>query len=488
MAEKTIVFADKSPEVRKKVSSLLKKEGYEVITAKDGIEALKKVVSETPNLLLISNSLPGIKGYQVCKYIKNDPQMRTLPVIIMAPGKERNRLEKMLPGQAGFLEGSGNSEKLLSAVGMVFKNGEAMHRTKDIKKVPYAKSEEYLLERTLDSLDRKIDEESFYQRMRAIALDGNSFEEAVEMIMQLLLEVVSFNAAVVYFHEDFRSKVLMRMLKPVKEDFINRFKGIVFDCLAGKKVYCDSSEMDLKIVKGPDEGEETLSPDRICFFGEHIIIDGHVRGFMGFSLSSSKEKTLLEENGEFYRSLLHHAFIILERAYLKDKLMRLSTTDELTLINNRHRIIDVLKKELLRARRYFLDLSVILFDIDNFKTINDFYGYQVGDVILRDISRVTVDTMRSIDEVGRYGGEEFLVILPETNLKNGSIAGNRLKNRVIAHTFPGIAKDIKVSLSIGVTGYLRDVDIGVDDLLRRTDQSLCEAKKRGKNCVYVMSK
>lgn len=491
MAEKRILFADKSPAVRKKVSAWLRKEGYEVLTAGDGIEALKKVVSEAPNLLVINNSLTGIKGYQVCKFIKQDPLTRGLPVILLSSRKEKDRLEKMHLGQDGMLEGIPqlDNARLLHSVRKIIGNGEVRRKSKTLKKVPYAKSDLFLLERTLDFVDRKISEEGIYREMRSIALDSPGFEEAFEMILQLLCRHIPSNAGMVYFHQDFRSKIIVRLLRPATAAFVKKLSGIVCDCMSAKKIFFDNSEVDVREVKSPDcEDEEPMTQEDICFYGEHIVIDGHIKGFIGFSLPSPRERAQIEDRIEFFRPLFQQVFITLEQAYLREKLMKLSSTDELTQINNRHRIIDLMKKELLRARRYFLDLSVILFDVDNFKTINDFYGYQVGDVILKDISKLTIETMRSIDEIGRYGGEEFLVILPETNLKNAGIAGNRLKNKVMEHVFPGIAKDIKISVSIGVTGYLRDVDIGVDDMLRRTDQSLYEAKKRGKNCVYIMSK
>lgn len=487
MEERVIVLAEKSEAARKKFSSLMKKEGCTVIAANDGIEALKRVFSESPSLLVVNNSLPKLPGHQVARFLKQDPNVKSLPVIILASRGDREKLEKMQFQEREIFTGSLDDKKLLEKIRKLLKNGAAPKKGKGIKKIPYSKSDQYLLERTVTYLDRKNEEEELIRELREIAFEASTFEETFEMALLAALRMVDLNAAVMYFHGDYRSKILIRVFKPVTPDFLDRLQGIVFDSLSHKGIYCDPADVDVKQVKGADE-EPPVSQEKLRFFSDTIETEDRVRGFIGYSCSSPKGLKVIEERREFFQMFFQQMFLGLERSYMKEKLQRLSTLDALTQVNNRHRVIDVLKKELLRARRYFLDLSVILFDIDNFKTINDFYGYQVGDVILKDLARITQETMRSIDEVGRYGGEEFLVILPETNLKNAGIAGNRLKTRVLNHIFPGIAKDIKISLSIGITSYLRDVDIGVDDMLRRTDQSLYEAKKRGKNCVFVMTK
>lgn len=484
MEEKVILFADKSEGARKKAASFLKKHGFTVIAAKDGMEALQKTVTATPDALVISSRLPVVNGSYLLQFMRNDPLLRDVPVMVLSSKDEK--LDIADSDISSVFTGSTSSAEFASAVEKLAAHRKPLKKPAE-KKMTGPQSTAYLLERSFEYYNSRCEQESAFDNLRKIGLKGLDYDKTIENVLSEVSRMIEFDSLIFFIYDSSRSTMIVKCARPVKEDYIDRLKFIILERLAKRGIHYDSGQLDIKEFKCGSDGA-VASSDEILFIGDPIVIDDQIRGFTGITVSSQKEKKKLDERAGYIRTLLHHAFVVIETSHLRDNYMRLSTTDSLTGIHNRHRIIETLKKELVRAKRYFLDLSLVLFDIDNFKTINDFYGYQVGDVILRDLARLTAETMRSIDEVGRYGGEEFLVILPETNLKNASIAGSRIKNRVMNHVFPGIAKDIKVSLSIGITSYLRDVDISVDDLLRRTDQSLYEAKKKGKNCVYVMSK
>jgi len=484
MEEKVILFADKSEGARKKAASFLKKHGFTVIAAKDGMEALQKTVTATPDALVVSSRLPVVNGSYLLQFMRNDPLLRDLPVMVLSSKDEK--LDIADSDISSVFTGSTSSAEFASAVEKLAAHRKPSKKPAE-KKMTASQSTAYLLERSFENYNSRCEQESAFDNLRKIGLKGLDYDKTIENVLSEVSRMIEFDSLIFFIYDSSRSTMIVKCGRPVKEDYVDRLRFIMLERLAKRGIHYDSGQLDIKEFKCSGTGP-FVSSDEILFIGDPIVIDDQIRGFTGITVSSQKEKKKLDERAGYIRTLLHHAFVVIETSHLRDNYMRLSTTDSLTGIHNRHRIIETLKKELVRAKRYFLDLSLVLFDIDNFKTINDFYGYQVGDVILRDLARLTAETMRSIDEVGRYGGEEFLVILPETNLKNASIAGSRIKNRVMNHVFPGIAKDIKVSLSIGITSYLRDVDISVDDLLRRTDQSLYEAKKKGKNCVYVMSK
>jgi len=486
MEDKMILFADKSEGARKKATSFLKKHGFAVVAAKDGMEALQKTMTVAPDALVVNAHLPIVNGPYLLQFMRQDPLLKDIPVMILSEKDELENSDIIECDTGSVFTGSTSSADFLSAIKAMTVRRKPS-RKREEKKMTGSQSTAYLLERSFDYFNVRCDRENTFDSIRKIGLKGLDYEKTVESVLSALSKIIGFDSLAFFINDSTRSTMIVKCTRPVKEDYIDRLKFVILERLARKGVHFDAGQLDIKEFKSSSEGAP-VSSENLLFIGDPVLIDEQIRGFTGITVSSQKEKKQMEEQSGYIRTLLHHAFVVIETSHLRDNYMRLSTTDSLTGIHNRHRIIETLKKELVRAKRYFLDLSLVLFDIDNFKTINDFYGYQVGDVILRDLASVTAETMRSIDEVGRYGGEEFLVILPETNLKNASIAGSRIKNRVMNHVFPGIAKDIKISLSIGITSYLRDVDISVDDLLRRTDQSLYEAKKKGKNCVYVMSK
>ncbi len=163
---------------------------------------------------------------------------------------------------------------------------------------------------------------------------------------------------------------------------------------------------------------------------------------------------------------------------VKKQMEKLSVTDPLTGLYNRLRLDAVFRKELERCERYGCPLSVILIDVDGFKSINDSYGHQTGDVVLREAADVLRKNIRKTDTIGRWGGEEFLIICPETELDGAVRLAEKLRMAFAAHEFMIVGS---VTCSIGVTEYEEHSTESV--MMRAADQALYQAKREGRNCV-----
>lgn len=164
----------------------------------------------------------------------------------------------------------------------------------------------------------------------------------------------------------------------------------------------------------------------------------------------------------------------------------MAITDALTKLHNRRYFEKVLPQELERARRYNLSFSILLIDADNFKKVNDAYGHLMGDRILTTIGEAISGSLRSFDFAFRYGGEEFVVILPETTVTNARKAAERIRQRVIAETQKVLQSetDNPVTVSIGIACYPRDAVEG-KALVALADNLLYQAKGAGKNRILV---
>ncbi|MFN3264700.1 MAG: diguanylate cyclase, partial [Aquificaceae bacterium] len=160
-------------------------------------------------------------------------------------------------------------------------------------------------------------------------------------------------------------------------------------------------------------------------------------------------------------------------------LTKLATRDQLTGILNRHALIHDFEHLLAQARRYGTAFSIIIFDIDNFKAINDTYGHLVGDEVLKEATREVKKVLRKSDIFGRWGGEEFLILLPMTSEPSAPA-------EKIRQTIEGceLCKGLKITLSLGATTY-RDGD-SMDSMLARADRALYKAKQQGKNRTVVL--
>ena len=175
-----------------------------------------------------------------------------------------------------------------------------------------------------------------------------------------------------------------------------------------------------------------------------------------------------------------------ERTRLIEKLEFLSKTDSLTGLLNRRALIESLEYEVDRAKRYAAELSLILCDMDYFKEINDTYGHVAGDAVLQAVSQAIRDSLRGTDITGRYGGDEFMVILPETPFDGAKNFAERIRLSV-KKTEIAITENhnIKMSLSLGITCFNAASD-NIDTIVRRADSALYEAKKIGGNAVHAL--
>lgn len=175
-----------------------------------------------------------------------------------------------------------------------------------------------------------------------------------------------------------------------------------------------------------------------------------------------------------------------EKKLLINNLSHLSTTDGLTGLFNRRALTDILQREIERAERYVSDLSLIRCDVDKFKSINDTYGHAAGDKALQAVSESLKMALRKSDILGRYGGDEFMIILPETSLDGAKKLAEKIRVAVleIALELPG-NKRISLSLSVGVASCCAPME-NIDTLVKLADTALYTAKHEGRNMVSVM--
>ncbi len=160
-----------------------------------------------------------------------------------------------------------------------------------------------------------------------------------------------------------------------------------------------------------------------------------------------------------------------------------SIMDELTGQYNRRHILYELEKEIERARRYKHTLAGIMIDVDDFKKFNDRYGHLLGDAILKEVTNVFDHCIRTIDVLGRYGGDEFVILLPEASADTAKVVAERIQKAVSEHAFMYKQKPLKVTVSIGIHYFEDLTNMDKKDFIDKIDQALYLAKTSGKNRV-----
>jgi diguanylate cyclase (GGDEF)-like protein len=200
----------------------------------------------------------------------------------------------------------------------------------------------------------------------------------------------------------------------------------------------------------------------------------------GIFLHIAGQLSALIEKSRLYQQLfeLNQRLLLAER-----ELKQQATHDALTGVFNRGAIMEMLQSELARAQRGERALGVIMIDVDNFKDINDTHGHLAGDQVLRTVAARLRSGLRDYDHVGRFGGEEFLVVLGDASFKSASDAGERLRLASSAEPVPCGDRQVSVTISVGVAVAERTAALKLDPLIAAADAALYEAKRDGRNRV-----
>ena len=163
------------------------------------------------------------------------------------------------------------------------------------------------------------------------------------------------------------------------------------------------------------------------------------------------------------------------------KMEMLARTDPLTQLSNRRDFLEKFQHEIIRFERSGKPFSVVLSDIDDFKSVNDRYGHDCGDIVLVTTAKIFKSMLRKQDTVGRWGGEEFILLLPEAPLLGGKTVAEGIRKRIARETFSYNGHQLSITITFGVCEYNGVMDI--DTCVKRADEALYSGKHKGKNCV-----
>lgn len=241
----------------------------------------------------------------------------------------------------------------------------------------------------------------------------------------------------------------------------------------------------------------------ICH-GEHGYRVGEVRGGISVMFNIDKAERAIRINqwviiglcvlsAITFAAAVHRIIIVLHRklATAEARLQEMATTDELTKLKNRRFILATLSEELVHAARYHRPLSCIIFDVDHLKRVNDTYGHDAGDVVLKTVSDVALSNCRQHDALGRYGGEEFLMVLPETDIKAAENIAECMRRQIEKQQIAAPAQPlISVTASFGVACHFpggEEGDSGMHRLIKYADNAMYRAKAGGCNRVEAVA-
>ena len=234
---------------------------------------------------------------------------------------------------------------------------------------------------------------------------------------------------------------------------------------------------------------DTFTPDRLQILNlitsQIGISIENARLYQNIEKKVNERTRQLQEKSELLNlANKEMAAEIEQRKLLEEELRKLATTDYLTGLFIRRKLFELSESEINRAKRNGSPLALMILDIDHFKSINDTYGHAAGDEVLKAFAAVFRDSLRNVDIVCRFGGEEFVAILPDTDIQPAMEVAQRLRQNVETSSLPVEGKQLKYTISIGLTRLL-DRDTLVSELIHRADEALYHSKKTGRNRVTL---
>lgn len=263
----------------------------------------------------------------------------------------------------------------------------------------------------------------------------------------------------------------------------------------------DFEERSYPIEGSPDEVIlKSQNPISMQLYqnSEHPSLQGiHAQSLIGAAMRSGGQeygtlkvlfdtpKTPEENELLMLESIAQLAAAVTRAHCLAVEVDHLSHTDALTGLHNLGYFLELANLELRRTQRYAHKFSLMMIDIDHFREVNETHGHSVGDQVLQGVSNIFTENLRAVDLIGRFGGEEFVVLLPETGLNDALGVAGRLLYTLRSTPIDTSVGEIRVTISIGISGLVDKDEITLDHLLDRADKALYQSKKNGRNRVTV---
>ena len=481
MAIKILLVEDSETQLKFLKEGLIE-HGFEVETALNGSEAYKKVYTCTPDVVVSDILMPAIDGYQLCRMLKNMDETKKIPIILLTVLE--NKIDNFWGKKSGaqlFLSKAIDIKELATNINATVRRYPVSAEYKEAlaQKDDGENSAQFRLNSILNDLLMKS---VFSNEFRNLSDFLNYERILVEKMFSLLSSFVEYTVAGIYFSspdslaeniiyfDTLGRNMPKSFLSDINYDFFRKMeehkpiknsKFEVVRMLLGKELDYKFNDLTSKIIIPLIFDKKLIGG--ICFYTRQDI-----------NYSSFR----------YFDIMISELLAIFKMKYQYTEKEFMSVLDGLTGLYNRRQFEIGLEQECNRSRRHQSDFSLALLDIDFFKKVNDTYGHQYGDYVLKTVADLMKQAFRKTDLLYRYGGEELVMIMPETNIEGALIPVQRLRRMVEEYDFEYNGVKAKVTVSMGLTMNYQDLSTSVD-ILKTADEALYRAKEEGRNRVIL---
>jgi two-component system cell cycle response regulator len=474
-----VLIADDSPLVVRMIEKMLSGAGFAVVTARDGLEAVEKAVAEDVQLVILDVTMPRLNGYQACRLLKSEASTKDLPVVILTSRDQAgDRYWGLETGADFYITKDAEPQRILDLVrgilagedGRGAPRPEAAHR-----------SSVDILSRVNELLDRKLYEATILSEIGRVARSLVRFDETFISVMALVARVADFSVGGMAFIEGDDLDVFLLQQRNVAHALVEEMKTRLREAVLQGRGGNALGRMQARLFAPAAGAAGAEEPALGGFLAVPIATGDRLVGLLALG---GRHVAAGHVPDAFLQQVAGQAHIVMQNSRLFERVQQLAIRDSLTEVYNHRHAVDLIQQEVSRVARYHEGaLSVLMLDIDHFKHINDELGHLAGDAVLREIARVLREGLRGVDSVGRYGGEEFVLILPQTRYEEALQTGERLRQQVEQHAFRTGERFTRITVSVGAATFPSERVDSAATLLREADLALYRAKDEGRNRV-----
>ncbi len=481
-----ILIVDDSRDNLRLLSGILVQEGYLVRPVLDGILAISSAKTNPPDIILLDIMMPGMTGYEICEQLKADEELRDIPVVfISALNSVMDKVKAFSIGGVDYITKPFQPQEVLARIRTHLTIRQLQHTLQQKN----LQLEQEIHERTrIEDAMRKRNWELDLLNQMANSLQGCQGEPETYFVLQdICQQLFPNNSGCLYLLDERQSDLNVAVAwggdppsaEVLKGSDWNMPTGRIFMIEQPKKrplhFYVSCSEETEGIPYAlRNVAKEILGV--LFFYFERRDYDEFDEECIRQAESKQLISTRVAEQYALY----------LTNVRMRAELQSQVTRDPLTNLYNRRYMEESLANEVRRVARKNASLGVLMIDVDHFKEFNDTYGHEAGDIVLQELSALFQKNIRGGDIACRYGGEEFLLILPDTTLDIASQRANDLVKRVREMQVTYQQQNHHITVSVGVASA-PDHGQDVHGLVNAADTALYYAKNSGRNQVVVFS-
>lgn len=352
-------------------------------------------------------------------------------------------------------------------------------------KIEKLKKSKDILVNVARSLDDELYELTISQEVSNIIYSRLDYKEIAAAILEIIERSLDCHlCGLLFIDEEKKAETMVKIKYPTTQSEIDKFKSKMIDTfnnLSGSAL--SAEQVPVNTVNGPNIIDASKENRNILSSYQANLLLAGDRPLGVLAITNSFPNAFTNGDLRVFSIIARHSSIAINNTLLHKKIKELSITDGLTGLYVYRYFNEALEREIQRISRYQGTFSLLILDIDGFKKVNDTYGHLQGDEVLKEVAQILRRVCRQVDIICRYGGEEFTIILPETDIEGAFILAERIRMVVKNYAFGTKDKPINLTVSIGVANYPESATSKLD-LIKEVDKALYKTKADGKNKVY----